>query len=119
MAIRASSIRWANALVVLVAVIAAVIAAGCAGSGGGGEANPQVSARGKQVFIDRCGNCHALKDAGTKVGVGPDLDAVKPDAGTVRDRVTNGGGAMPSFEGQLSPADIRAVAQYVSENAGH
>jgi cytochrome c6 len=116
MAIRASSIRgWANALVVLVAVIAA----GCGGGGGGGEANPQVSVRGQQVFIDRCGNCHALKDAGTKGGVGPDLDAVKPDAGTVRDQVTNGSGAMPSFESQLSPADIRAVAQYVSENAGH
>ena len=30
----------------------------------------------------------------------------------------NGGGGMPAFEGQLSDAEITAVAQYVAENAG-
>jgi mono/diheme cytochrome c family protein len=32
--------------------------------------------------------------------------------------VTNGGGAMPAFKGQLSPAQIDAVAKYVSSVAG-
>jgi mono/diheme cytochrome c family protein len=32
--------------------------------------------------------------------------------------VTNGGGGMPAFKGQLSPAEIVAVAEYVSSSAG-
>jgi mono/diheme cytochrome c family protein len=36
----------------------------------------------------------------------------------VIDRVTNGQGGMPSFKGQLSEAQIQAVADYVSSNAG-
>ncbi len=34
------------------------------------------------------------------------------------ERVTEGMGAMPSFGDQLSPEEIAAVADYVSENAG-
>lgn len=95
------------------AVLLTVMAAGC----GGNQTNPRELMRGKQVFTERCGNCHALKDAGTRGGIGPDLDAAKPDASAVRTKVTNGSGAMPPFGGQLSQADIRAVAQYVSEKA--
>jgi sulfite dehydrogenase len=96
--------------------VVAVVAAGC--GGGGDPVDPQVSARGEQVFTQRCGNCHTLKAAGTRGGVGPDLDDVKPDQSKVTETVQNGRGAMPSFAGQLSRDDIRAVAQYVSENAG-
>ena len=45
--------------------------------------------------------------------VGPNLDQAKPDAALVVDRVTNGKGAMPSFEGQLSEKQIQDVAAYV------
>ena len=34
------------------------------------------------------------------------------------DRVTHGSGAMPPFKGQLSDAQIEAVAEYVSSVAG-
>ena len=34
------------------------------------------------------------------------------------DRVTNGAGAMPAFEGQLSEQQIADVAAYVSSVAG-
>jgi cytochrome c6 len=102
-------------------VLLTVMAAGCGGSQTNqtNQTNPRELMRGKQVFKERCGNCHGLKDAGTRGGVGPDLDAAKPDAGTVRTKVTNGSGAMPAFKGQLSQADIRAVAQYVSGKADH
>jgi mono/diheme cytochrome c family protein len=50
--------------------------------------------------------------------VGPNLDDLRPDAATVQRQVTNGGGAMPAFKGQLSDAEIKAVAQYVSSVAG-
>jgi mono/diheme cytochrome c family protein len=32
--------------------------------------------------------------------------------------VTNGGGGMPAFKATLSEAQIKAVADYVSSNAG-
>ena len=40
-------------------------------------------------------------DAGATGTVGPSLDAAKPSAALVTDRVTNGLGVMPSFAGKL------------------
>ena len=86
------------------------------GGGGGGGGN---AAQGKQVFESAgCGGCHTLKDAGTSGNVGPNLDTLKPSKAAVAKQVTNGGGAMPAFKGQLSPAQIDAVAAYVSSVAG-
>jgi mono/diheme cytochrome c family protein len=79
----------------------------------------QPAAQGKQVFAQAgCGACHTLKDAGTTGTVGPNLDDLKPDEPTVERQVTNGGGAMPPFKGQLSNEQIKAVASYVSSVAG-
>jgi sulfite dehydrogenase len=50
--------------------------------------------------------------------VGPSLDQLQPSAALVQKQVTNGGGVMPSFKGKLSPAQIKAVADYVSSVAG-
>ena len=36
----------------------------------------------------------------------------------VAQQVTNGGAVMPAFKGKLSPAQIQAVAKYVSSSAG-
>ncbi len=77
-----------------------------------------VNAQGKQVFTQSCGSCHTLKDAGTTGTVGPNLDDLKPDEATVQRQVTNGGGVMPAFKGQLTDAQIKAVSQYVSSVAG-
>ena len=30
---------------------------------------------GRQLFVENCGTCHALKEAGTQAEIGPDLDA--------------------------------------------
>ena len=74
---------------------------------------------GDAVFASAgCGGCHTLKDAGTSGNVGPDLDQLKPSKSTVAHQVEVGGGAMPAFKGQLSEAQIQAVADYVSSNAG-
>ena len=84
-------------------------------SGGGAPGN----AVGKQVFASAgCGGCHTLKDAGATGNVGPNLDQLKPSAGTVAHQVEVGGGAMPAFKGQLTPEQIQAVAAYVSSVAG-
>ena len=77
------------------------------------------STDGKTVFATAgCTGCHTLRAAGSTGTVGPNLDEAKPPKELVIDRVTNGKGGMPSFKGQLSDAQIQAVATYVSENAG-
>ncbi len=82
---------------------------------GGGAAAPN----GKQVFETAgCSGCHTLKDAGATGTVGPNLDQLKPSEAIAERQVINGGGAMPSFKNTLSPAQIKAVATYVSSVAG-
>jgi mono/diheme cytochrome c family protein len=84
-------------------------------SSGGGD----LVAQGKQVFQSAgCTSCHTLKDAGATGTVGPNLDEKKPPKALVVDRVTHGKNVMPSFSGQLTPAEIQAVAAYVSTVAG-
>jgi mono/diheme cytochrome c family protein len=73
---------------------------------------------GKSIFAANCASCHTLADAGTTGTVGPNLDESRPPKDLVVDRVTNGQGAMPSFKGALDPAQIEAVADYVSTAAG-
>jgi cbb3-type cytochrome c oxidase subunit III len=82
---------------------------------GGGQAQG-----GKEIFQQNCGSCHTLADAGTSGNVGPNLDQAKPPKALVVDRVTNGKGPMPAFgkTGVLTPAQIQAVADYVSSSAG-
>jgi mono/diheme cytochrome c family protein len=85
------------------------------GGGGGKAAAPD----GKAVFASAgCGACHTLKAAGATGNVGPNLDQLKPAESIVERQVTNGGAAMPPFKGQLTPAQIKAVATFVSANAG-
>ena len=54
-----------------VALIAVAAASGCGtvGSGEGGAAS-----RGKELFLEGCGQCHTLADAGTQATIGPNLD---------------------------------------------
>jgi cbb3-type cytochrome c oxidase subunit III len=74
---------------------------------------------GKAIFASAgCSGCHTLAAAGSNGTVGPNLDEAKPSKELAIDRVTNGRGGMPSFKGQLSEAQIEAVAAFVSENAG-
>jgi mono/diheme cytochrome c family protein len=77
-------------------------------------------AAGKEVFLgdSACGSCHTLADAGTTGTIGPDLDATKPSAELVVERVTNGSGVMPPFADSLSEEQIQDVAAYVSSVAG-
>jgi mono/diheme cytochrome c family protein len=76
-------------------------------------------AAGAAVFTSAgCGSCHTLAAAGSHGQVGPNLDRLRPSFAAVQQRVVNGGGAMPSFAGQLTPAQIRDVAAFVATRAG-
>jgi mono/diheme cytochrome c family protein len=82
--------------------------------GGGKPAAPD----GKQIFASNCASCHTLKAAGATGTVGPNLDTLKPPEPVVEHQVIVGGAIMPAFKGTLSPAEIKAVAKYVSSVAG-
>ena len=78
----------------------------------------QASAAGKAVFTANCASCHTLKSDNATGQVGPNLDTLKPDAGTVSKQVLNGGGGMPPFKGQLTDKQIADVAAFVAATAG-
>ena len=114
-----------------VAVIAALAATGC---GTGGLQDGGTASRGKQLFVDGCGSCHVLADAGTQGTIGPNLDdgftQAREDGlgeNTIRSVVrgqidfpvetpVSGSPGMPAdiYEGQ----DADDVAAYVASVAG-
>ena len=94
-------------------------------TGGDGEAERGDPLAGEIVFVNEgCGGCHTLKDAGVtgsideEGGLGPDLDEAMASYEEIVDAVTNGRGAMPAFQGDISPQDIQDVAAYVTSVAG-
>jgi mono/diheme cytochrome c family protein len=89
---------------------------------------------GRTLFVEKCGTCHAFKEAGTQAEVGPDLDAAFAAArkagmdsdtveGVVESQIDN-----PRVEDPDSPTympadlvegeDAADVAAYVAEYAG-
>ena len=82
----------------------------------GEESEEGDAASGKSVFLGSagCGSCHTFADAGTTGQIGPNLDDSQPSFELAVDRITNGQGAMPAFEGTLSEQEITDVATYVS-----
>lgn len=70
---------------------------------------------GRKLFSDyTCGACHALADAGASGSIGPSLDRnANLTKAFVITTVSDGRGAMPSFAGQMSDAEIAALAEYI------
>ena len=72
------------------------------------------AAAGKTVFSDNCAGCHGA--LGTGGNGGPDLTTIPSakDKAKVVKQVTNGGGGMPAFKGQLTEQQIQDVSAYVT-----
>jgi cbb3-type cytochrome c oxidase subunit III len=115
------------------ALLAAMVAAGC-GSAAAEREEAGSTARGKQLFVDNCGSCHKLEDAGTPGVIGPDLDEAFHrardegfDETTIRD-VVRGQIAYPTVEpvtgepgmpaNLVTGQDADDVAAYVAAVAG-
>ncbi|MFL5978781.1 MAG: DUF6529 family protein [Gaiellaceae bacterium] len=81
-------------------------------------ANADAAAGAKVFGAAGCGSCHALAAANASGDVGPNLDSAQPGYETVLEKVTNGGGGMPAFDGQLTEQQIRDVAAFVATSAG-
>jgi mono/diheme cytochrome c family protein len=97
----------ANDVAAYVATVAANAAAKISLPAGAGGNDP------KLLFESNCGSCHTLADAGTTGKIGPNLDQLKPPEAVAEKQITNGGGGMPPFKGQLTPEQIKALAAYV------
>jgi cbb3-type cytochrome c oxidase subunit III len=115
------------------AALVALLAAGCGSEGH--VAEPGSTSKGKELFVDNCGQCHALADAGTQGVIGPNLDDAFDDIrerdgfgeSTIRD-VVRGQIAYPVVDPPTGepgmPANIvtgedaDAVATYVASVAG-
>jgi mono/diheme cytochrome c family protein len=102
-------------LLVLVGVLAACGGdddGGTTAEGGGGGGTSE----GATVFAEAgCGGCHTYEPAGSNGSVGPNLDDANVTFEQAVEQVTNGGGGMPAFKGDLTPQEIEAVARFVSE----
>ena len=76
--------------------------------------------RGRELFGQRCRNCHTLKAANATANVGPNLDEAPRSEALVLDAINkgraNGNGNMPRqvYEGE----DAVAVAQFVAVATG-
>jgi mono/diheme cytochrome c family protein len=113
------------ALVALAAIM--VVASGC----GTTDADPE---RGRTLFIQKCGTCHAMAQAGTTAQTGPNLDdafaaarAVGNDSDTIEGvvkaqveypRPSNANPAVSMPADLVTGQDLDDVAAYVGEWAG-
>jgi mono/diheme cytochrome c family protein len=93
------------------ALIAALALAGC----GSAPAPRADLARGRELFrSQRCGSCHALRDARTTGGSGPDLDTSEPlDRAQIRHALSEGANGMPDYSQALGGRDLDALTAYL------
>jgi mono/diheme cytochrome c family protein len=75
---------------------------------------------GKRLFVKiaspPCGVCHSLEAAGANGVIGPDLDALKPDARRIRTAVAQGVGAMPAYAEQLTDQEVTALVDFITSS---
>jgi mono/diheme cytochrome c family protein len=101
------------------AAAAGVVAfvAGCGGgSTNGRRTGPPLTAeqqRGRTVFVQSCGSCHKLSDAGTGGTVGKNLDVTGPSYALVLRTLAVPPQNMPA-DLVTNAADAKAVAAYVA-----
>lgn len=60
--------------VLVTAACAAILTLALAGCGTGGYTSEGSQGAGKQLYVQACGGCHTLADAGTAGAIGPNLD---------------------------------------------
>jgi cbb3-type cytochrome c oxidase subunit III len=107
-------------------------AAGCGSGGLPTEGDPSA---GKELFVQQCGSCHTLGDAGTRGTIGPNLDeafgpgreqgfAESTVAAIVADQIRYPSKVKVTDQDAVMPADlvegddVDSVAEYVASVAG-
>jgi mono/diheme cytochrome c family protein len=118
-------VGWLNRVVRLVQVATAVVTASFvillfANEPPDAPPVPAAAAdSGEAIYATRCAGCHGTDGSG---GFGPALAGLVvedfPDPADEAAVVTNGRGAMPSFEDTLSAEQIAAVVEYTRSGLG-
>ena len=120
--------KFTTPLLALMALLAiSVVVSGC----GTTDADPQ---RGRALFIQKCGECHAMAEAGTSGELGPSMDhafaaarAIGNDSDTIEGvvkaqveypREVNGNPRVSMPAKLVTGQDLDDVAAYVGEWAG-
>jgi len=106
--------RFVNVVEVVAGVAALVfVIALFANQPSGGSANAAKSGPGYDVYVSNCARCHGQEGQG---GLGPQLArTVTTDFPDAKDEIAfvgSGRDGMPSFAGDLSPAEIADVVAY-------
>ena len=118
------ALTWLLVLSILAFVIAVPLAVIVDGTDAEAEAGPvqltKEEQHGREVFNERCTQCHILKASNGVQRVGPDLDELRPPKELVLDAIekgrAGGQGQMPSKV--VTGPDAEAVAAYVAKVAG-
>lgn len=89
----------------------------------GRAANARAVARATPLFADNCAVCHGAEGKGNRAMGAPNLTDNEWLYGSSRediaDQITNGhGGEMPTWQGRLTPEEIKALAVYVHSLGG-
>jgi mono/diheme cytochrome c family protein len=109
-------VRRPGLLLLLLVGLLAGCGGGDDGGNGGGDTGGGAAAEGETIFAENgCGGCHTYAPAGSSGTTGPSLDDSDVTFEQAVQQITNGGGGMPPFEGDLSQEEIDAVARFVTE----
>jgi mono/diheme cytochrome c family protein len=121
---RGATVAFVVALVVLGIAVPAYVIAAEKDRSSIPEANVKqltpLQEKGRDLFGQRCRNCHTLKAANATASVGPNLDAPPRNKALVLDAIqkgrAQGNGNMPEaiFEGE----EAEAVAEFVAVASG-
>ena len=68
---------------------------------------------GADVYAATCTGCHGADGTGDAVKGFPDLTVTSLSTAEIEERVRNGEGVMPAYEGQLEDQEIADVVAYV------
>ena len=121
---RAATVQFFIAVLVLGAGVPAAVIAAVSNNDSIPEANvtdlTASEQHGRDLFGQRCANCHTLKASNAIAEIGPDLDDIRPNKALVLDALqkgrANGNGQMAAnlYTGE----DAEDVANYVAKAVG-
>ena len=85
-------------------------------AGPDGTVDPVLVA-GRQVYTDRCANCHGNRGQGGRgpKATGPAMVEIYPVVADQVEVVTEGRSGMPGFADALTPAEVEAVVRFTRE----